>query len=109
MQKYILITADTNDADFVTEQNEITDDQIARMKSIVAKMPKDEASPYTPNSIPYRTGEMGDDDRLGSSYNYINGEDKAFLDEFLPRGDYNYPGIHTIYNIDIIQIIETIY
>ena len=35
MKKYIIITADTNDADYVTEKHEITDEQIESIQDMI--------------------------------------------------------------------------
>jgi hypothetical protein len=34
MKKYIIVTADTNDADYMTEKSEITDAQIEQIRVI---------------------------------------------------------------------------
>ena len=100
MVKYIVITADINDGDYVTEKTEVTDEEIIRLKEILAKMPKD----Y--ESIRYETRELGNDDEENSDYQHITYEEKQFLSKFLPSGDYNYSGIHTIKNVDIVQHLE---
>jgi hypothetical protein len=69
-------------------------------------MPK-YAEGYNKGLIPYCTNDQGTDNYPDSSYNNLTNSEKEFLDGFIPDG-YDYCGIHTIYNIDIIQIIETI-
>ena len=109
MKKYIVIEADVNDGDYVTEKKEITDDQIIKIKEILAKMPKEkDFKGKELSSIRYETRELGDDDKKDSDYNCITNEEKAFLSEFLPSGDYNYPGIHTIESVEIVQEIESL-
>lgn len=107
MKKYIVIEADINDGDYVTEKTEITDEQIIKIKEVLAKMPK--VKDYKGNylsSIRYETRDMGNDDKKDSDYQHISNEEKEFLTKFLPSGDYNYSGIHTIETVEIVQELE---
>lgn len=109
MKKYIVIEADINDGDYVTQKTEITDEQIIKLKEILAKMPRQKN--YKGEELPeirYETREIGNDDKEDSDYQYITYEEKQFLSKFLPSGDYNYSGIHTIENIQIVQKVETL-
>lgn len=104
MKQYIVIEADINDGDYVIEKTEITEEEIVKVEEIISKMPRQKD--YTGNEqkcIRYETREIGNDDRDDSAYNYITNEEKRFLAKFLPSGDYNYAGIHTIENIDIVS------
>lgn len=100
MSKYIIIKADINDADYVTEKTKITEEEIIKIKQILDKMPNNG------NSIDYKTGELGNDDEDDSEYNYITNEEKNFLSKFLPSGEYNYSGIHTIESVEIVEVKE---
>jgi hypothetical protein len=100
--KEIVITGDTNDGDYVTEITEISDEEIIRIKEILNKMPK---KGYF---IRYKTEEMGTDDQENSDYQHITYEEKQFLGRFLPYGDSNYPGIHTIEDVYIVEQLEDI-
>lgn len=107
MQKYIVIEADINDGDYVTEKTVITDEEIIKIKEILGKMPKQKN--HKGEDLPeirYETREIGDDDKENSDYDYITYEEKQFLNKFLPSGDYNYAGIHTIENVHIVQELE---
>lgn len=107
MIKYVIIEADINDDDYVTESTVITDEEISKLKEVLAKMPKIKNHKGEELSeIIYETREMGDDDKEESSYQHITYEEKQFLSKFLPSGDYNYLGIHTIVNIKIVQELE---
>lgn len=109
MKKYIVIEADTNDCDYVTDKKEITDEEIIKIKEILAKMPRQKNYKGEELSkIRYETREIGNDDKKDSDYQYITYEEKVFLSNFLPSGDPNYPGIHTIVNVDIFQELEKI-
>ena len=107
MQKYIVIEADINDGDYVTEKTKVTDEEIIKIKEILAKMPRQQN--YKGEQLPkisYETREIGDDDKEDSNYQHITYEEKQFLGKFLPSGDYNYFGIHTINNVEIVQELE---
>lgn len=109
MQKYIVIEADINDGDYVTEKTKVTDEEIIKIKEILAKMPKQKD--YKGEQLPeikYETREIGNDDKKNSNYQHITYEEKQFLSKFLPSGDYNYSGIHTIENVEIVQELEKI-
>lgn len=108
MEKYIIIEADTNDGDYVTERTKITEEEIVRIKEILDKMPK--IKNHKGEDLPeigYKTEDIGDDDK-NSNYGYITSEEKAFLKRFLPHGDPNYSGIHTIENVEIVELLEKI-
>jgi hypothetical protein len=102
MAKYIAIEGDYNDGDYTTEISEITDEQIIKIKEILAKMPIER------ECIRYETRDIGNDDQKDSNYDFITYEEKRFLSEFLPSGDSNYPGIHTIESVDIFEKLEKI-
>lgn len=107
MKKYIVIEADINDGDYVTQKTEVTDEQIIKIKEILAKMPRSQNHKGEEiQEIKYETRELGNDDKEHSDYQHITYEEKLFLGEFLPYGDYNYCGIHTIENIEIVQELE---
>lgn len=102
MDKFILITGDYNDGDYTTKETPISDEEIVKIKEIIRKMPKDHSC------IRYETREIGNDDKEDSDYSYISNEEKLFLERFLPTGDPNYTGIHTIESIEIIKKLEKI-
>ena len=106
VKKYIIIKADINDGDYVSEKTLISDEEIVRVKEILTKMPKTIYEGEEFPEIRYETKELGNDDRKNSNYNHITYEEKQFLNEFLPIGDANCPGIHTIVGVEIVQELE---
>jgi hypothetical protein len=102
MSKYVIITGDSNDGDYVTEVTKITDKQLSKLRKIVEKMPSSA-------SIPYTTHERGDDHLNDSDYDYLSNSEKEFLDKFLPEGDPNCRGIHSIESIRIVEKIEDLF
>jgi hypothetical protein len=106
MKKYIIIKADTNDADYVTEVSEITDEQIELIKPVIEAIknaPKDKHG-WGHN---YETGEIVDEDDAEELYGHLEGF-KTF-DSFVPYGDSNYPGIHTIKSVMIVSELEILF
>lgn len=109
MKQYIIIEADTNDGDYITEVTEISDEQVIQIKEILSKMPKTKNHLGVDlNQIPYKIRNIGKDDREDSNYNHISFEEKEILSKFLPCGDPDYPGIHTITEVSIVKLLEKI-
>ena len=107
MKKYIIIKADDgNNFDYITSINEITDEQIKIIKPVIEAIknaPKDKHG----RGHNYETGEMIDKAGAKMLYGHLKGF-KTF-NEFVPRGDENYPGIHTIKNIMIVSEVEVLF
>jgi hypothetical protein len=106
MKKYIIIKADTNDADYFTEVSEITDEQIELIKPVIEAIknaPKDKHG-WGHN---YETGEAVDKADAEELYGHLEGF-KTF-DKFVPNGDENYPGVHTIESIMIVSEVEKLF
>lgn len=104
---FVVITADTNDGDYVTKSTEISEEDTLKLKEILAKMPR--AQSLFANRSPklrYETCELGNDDKKDSDYTHISNEEKEFLTMFIPSGDENYPGIHTITEVNIVTLVE---
>jgi hypothetical protein len=89
----MIIEADTNDADYVTSQHEISDDEENFIKSIIPKLIGDKRYNWV-------TGDMG------NPYERYQGiltvEEIDRFGEYLPYGEY---GIHTIESIEILEVI----
>ena len=105
MKKFIIITADTNDADYVTEVNEITDEEIELIKPVIEAIknaPKDKDG-WGHN---YETEECTDKADAIKLYGHIEGFET--FDKFVPTGDPNCPGIHSIISVNIVQHVETL-
>ena len=103
MKKYISIKADINDGDYVTEITEITDEQIELIKPVIEAIknaPKDKHD-WGHN---YETGELVDNADAKKLYGHLEGFDT--FDRFVPFGDDNYPGVHSIEEIKIFQLLD---
>lgn len=103
MKKYIIIEADTNDGDYVTEVSEITDEQIELIKPVIEAIKNAPKDKYGWGNN-YETGEMIDEADAEKLYGHLEGFET--FDNFVPYGDSNYPGIHTIESIMIVSEIE---
>lgn len=95
MKKYIIITADTNDADYVTRKTVINDTEIKLIKEILSKLPKNG------RRISWKNGDMGDTASELIKNNILTEEEVEFFEEYLPRGEY---GIHTIESVEILEV-----
>jgi hypothetical protein len=93
MVKYIIIEADTNDGDYITERSVITDEQIKLILPIIEEIEK--------NNGQYGKGEVGYDFDAEENYGHL--ENFELFDEFAPYGEY---GIHTIESIEILEVIN---
>lgn len=111
--KYILIKADTNDADFITKSSVITDEEIEKIRPLVKAI--SEFKPYTKsyggiNYIHHNNYPSGECCReyLGEKpydklYGHIDGLD--LFDCFVPYDEY---GIHTIESVEIVTFNESL-
>jgi hypothetical protein len=107
MKKYIIIKADTNDGDYVIEKTIISDEDLVKLKEILSKMPRQKHwEGGFLKSMRYETREIGNDDKKDSEYNYITNEEKEFLNDYLPSGDKNYSGIHTIEDVELLEVVN---
>lgn len=99
MKKYILIKADTNDADYVMEKHEITDEQLKELEPIFKAIKECKISHN------WATGEYCDkEDTPENVYKGILTEEQILLfEEYTPYGEY---GIHTIESIDVLTVTE---
>lgn len=114
----IKITADTNDADYVTEISSISDEDLAKIKPLIAAIKKFE--PYTTKSESgsrlldwthshnYPWGEYAPRTDLGEKepreiYKGFDEEIFQILEDLIPYGEH---GIHTIISIEIAPTIK---
>lgn len=104
--KYIVIKADMNDADYVTKMSIISDMQIEKIKPLVEAIKN--FKPSSEHDYNWPTGEISyKDDNIEVIYgNKIDSDLIHSFNEFVPEGDPNYPGIHTIESIKIMELIE---
>lgn len=96
MEKYIIIEADTNDGDYVTKVSEITDEQIELIKPVIEAILK--------NDKLYETEQLIDEHNAEELYGHLEGFET--FAKFVPHGDPNYLGVHTIESVMIVSKIE---
>lgn len=96
MQKYIIIRADTNDGDYVTNKSKIDDDKLELLKPILEVIKSKNGR--------YETGEMGDV-RDTYSNEELSDEQIDLFENYRPNGEY---GIHTIESVEVLTVIEEV-
>lgn len=97
MKKYIIIKADTNDGDYVTEKTLISDEEVEKVKYILSKMD-------TTHKIRWETLDQANS-KVWEQHPELTEEEAEFLYEFVPSGEY---GVHTIESIEIIEVVNEI-
>lgn len=98
-KKYILVSADTNDADYVHLFQPITDEDIEALRPMMKALEE--------NNGDFRTTEFRRSKELSPEERYRNVEGfELFRDEFVPYGEY---GVHTIDFVKIVNVEETLY
>ena len=111
MKKYIYVTADTNDADYISEKNEITDEEIELIKPVI-KAIKD----YTEDSsIKHQIwnwwviyGSRKENPTPQQLYVDTGKCSQEAFDKFRELVPYNEHGVHTIESVEIIIVQEEI-
>lgn len=103
MKKYIIITADYNDGDYVTKKSEISDEQIEMMRNIVNKVDKIElyGGGYA-GSFEWKTEDQQEEPLL-LAHPELTEEEIKLLEKFRPCAEY---GIHSIEDIEILTVLE---
>lgn len=114
MKQYIEITADTNDADYVNNRCEITNEELELIKPVIQAI-KD-FKPYVSKTEDgkmdwkhdhnYPNGEFVREDLGEKTAEELYGHLEGFeiFNDFCPYGEY---GIHTIESIVILKAEET--
>jgi len=112
MKKYIIITADTNDADYVTQKSLITDETILKLQPIIQCLQDRHKLYQQTGNWEYR--HNWETDECDSGHNpellyvktgLLTQEQVDYFNEFIPSSEY---GIHTIQSIEIINVTEEI-
>lgn len=119
MKQYLYVIADTNDADYVSRKEEISEEDLNTLKPLIEAIKN--FTPYKTKSYSgmewthshnYPSGDLVRDDlgELSARDYYISkgiAEDviDLFEEEFTPYAEY---GIHTIESIDLLIIAEEI-
>jgi hypothetical protein len=111
MNQQILIQIDTNDADYMSSANEITDEEIEKIRPVIEAIKN--FKPYIGTKKSYKnehdsnypTGECCREDLGEKTAEELYGHIPGFetFEELLPYPEY---GFHTIESIKIIQIVE---
>jgi hypothetical protein len=89
--KYIYITADTNDGDYIYQLSQITEEQLEEIQPVIDAVKA--------NNGDFSCRDMGDSgERL---YGDLPGYDEFY--DHVPRGQY---GIHTIESIEVFTVSD---
>ena len=119
MHKYIVIKADVNDGDYITEKTRITDENLVNIMPVIEAIKN--FKPYIgysekfcdkwthSHNFPYGDSVREDLGQKSALDYYIEQgipeEQVALFIEFIPTGEY---GIHTIQSIEILEVINEI-
>ncbi len=95
MKKYAIVTGDYNDGDYVTEKNEITDDEINQLKTIIQVLNE--------NDNHWSTSDQRDNRQMSYYKDKLTEDDVNLISKFIPYAEY---GIHTIESIEILTVTE---
>lgn len=112
-KKYIIVKADTNDADYVTNKSLIDDENLKIVTDIINKVERQTIRYWDLNSkdwkerkakrISWETGEM-QSEPLTIQHPELTFEEIDFMEEnYIPYGEY---GIHTIESIEILEVVN---
>lgn len=109
MKNILIVTADTNDGDYIEENKEISDVDITKLKDILSKTKRLEKvwKDGPAKEIRFETMEMMKEE-LHIQHPELTEEECEFLEDLCPSGNSNYPGIHTIESIRLLQVQEDI-
>ena len=94
MEKWIEIVGDTNDGDYITNRETITDEQLKEIQPVIDAIKKASEGRYGHN---YDTSEYGERNAEGL-FGKVPGFD--LFDELVPYGEH---GIHTIDSIIVLE------
>ena len=105
MKTIVLVTADTNDADYITEIADkygTDSESIERLKEIIKTIKDSGRIDFY--GIKWNNHEYKRDEPPEEMYrDILSFDDVEFLQGYLPYGEY---GIHTIYKIRILKVEE---
>jgi hypothetical protein len=103
MKKYVIITADYNDGDYVSEKTEVTDEQIEKLKNIINKIERIKVygGGYA-NCFEWKTGDQREKP-LSQAHPELSLEEIELIESLRPSAEY---GIHTIEEIEILEVVN---
>ena len=110
--KQILIKADWNDADYIEKITPISEEDIIIVEQIITKLLPFRKTERWDKGIEYGTEEVGERRKNSEYYieeNILTEDECTILERYLPEGDDNYPGIHTIVRVQILDEVKTIF
>lgn len=102
MEKYLLVTADTNDGDYISDFNLITDEQLEEIKPVIEAISNVDRAV---NWCNWPDSENLDETPYMTYDGILTEEQITTFRHFTPYGEY---GIHSIENVHVIQIIDTL-
>lgn len=116
MRKYIEIKCDTNDADYITERNLITDEELELIKPIIKKIKQTPRHNFPTSEFEsktladlypefYKLDLEDEEEDYEYQYKEIIGLTKAanLFFELVPYGEH---GVHTIVSIKILEVVN---
>ena len=98
---YVVIKADTNDADYITSINHVKPDKIKQLIEIVTKVEK--YGSYN-NIISWETGDYASEE-LWEQHPELTEDECEFLENYIPYSEH---GVHTIEDIKLLKVEESI-
>lgn len=105
-KKYIIVKADTNDADYVTEMRVITDDQLQRIQPVIDLLKSRRKEDRWSNN--WGVGELarhGNPNDMYVKTGLLTEEQVNLFDGFVPRGE---DGVHTIESVRVVTVIDEV-
>ena len=100
MKLYLEIKADTNDADYVQQRTEITEQEVEDFKPLI-KAIKNKKSGYNWPDFGYTRKDEPTPVEVYSEF----GELVEYFSEYVPHGEY---GVHTIDSIKLLKVLEEV-
>jgi len=111
MKKYIIIKADTNDADYVTSKNEITDETLEIILPVIKAIEaydNDKSIKYQKYNwwkLDYRYEDKPTPKELYVDTGKCSQEAFDYFNELTPYFEH---GIHTIESIELLEVVNEI-
>jgi len=115
MKKYIIVTADENDGDYITNKSEITDTELELIKPVIkqlqlrkAKLNEDRNKNWNEYRHNWETGELINEkspEKLYVETGLLTQEQVNIFDKYVPDNEF---GIHTIDSVEILEVVNEI-
>ncbi len=107
MKKYIIIKADTNDADYITSKHLITDTELEIIQPII-KAIKDYTEDTSIKHQKWNFWRIGNNDNPSPKELYVDSgkctqESLDYFNDFRPHGEH---GIHSIESIELLEVFK---